>query len=103
MPRKTYLLPRVWRRGSESMVFVKRDQHGPWLGVYSDLTNCFDKKGRVRRCQGSGDEYAEVQEYRVSCEFYRAFLKESRRLHEKLRPSSSKDCKERHEASTKQA
>lgn len=81
---KTFLLSRFMRRGSETLSYVTREDKNYWLGTYYELI----PKGprfRPNPYHGTGNEYGSCGRVRISKEFYRAFLAESKRLHTKYR------------------
>jgi hypothetical protein len=87
MEKKTYLMPRIIRRGSPTMSYVVSDGKLYWLGTYHGYMLCC-KDGRVRLARGDGREYARANRVRISRELYLAYCEESKRNYKFYRVSA---------------
>ena len=76
---KIYLMPRCWRRGAATIVWVEHGStHGYEIGVASDLQDCIPPP-----CSGCPKDYGVIERISISKEFYDAFVAESRFNHKR--------------------
>jgi hypothetical protein len=87
---KTYLLPKILRRGCPTIVYIIKEpsvafpgRNSYCLGVYHTL---IEKDGY----EGMGRENAGDHLVQITAELYKALLKESKRNHERYRPVKKK-------------
>jgi len=85
---KTFLFPKVLRRGQPVLFFVKKEKSLSkkgylfWLGLYHELS--------PSPFTGDGSDYGSVSEVQISEKLYNAFLREAKYNQEKYKVSYKK-------------
>jgi hypothetical protein len=84
MPKKTYIMPVVTRRGNPIIHFIEKDDNSYWLGTYHHLQEI--PKGKVYK--GIGQEYDAVHRLRINKSVYKSLMEESKQNHCKFKINS---------------